>query len=168
MRIDTLFAGRAVPVLIAGLIGVAAVTGWLHSGFSPKQGDSRAADTGRKPVPANSCALCGTVESIRIVELRDEVGGAGATAGGPGAAVHAELVATDRVEATRHGGSSGREFLGSLFDRADVRSALQRQGVSADEARARVNAMSDDEVEQLAARFDSFPAAGNGFESVLW
>ena len=85
MRIDTLFAGRAVPVLIAGLIGVAAVTGWLHSGFSPKQGDSRAADTGRKPVPANSCALCGTVESIRIVELRDEAGGAGATAGGPGA-----------------------------------------------------------------------------------
>src|SRR5438477_10671586 len=85
MRIDTLFAGRAVPVLIAGLIGVAAVTGWVHSGFSPKQGDSRAADTGRKPVPANSCALCGTVESIRIVELRDEVGGAGATAGGPGA-----------------------------------------------------------------------------------
>ena len=72
-------------MLIAGLIGVAAVTGWLHSGFSPKQGDSRAADTGRKPVPANSCALCGTVESIRIVEVRDEAGGAGATAGGPGA-----------------------------------------------------------------------------------
>ena len=85
MRIDTLFAGRAVPVLIAGLIGVAAVTSWLHSGLSPKQGDSRTADTGRKPVPANSCALCGTVESIRIVEVRDEAGGAGATAGGPGA-----------------------------------------------------------------------------------
>src|SRR5437870_13201494 len=83
MRIDTLFAGRAVPVLIAGLIGVATVTSWLHSGLSPKQGDSRAADTGRKPVPATSCALC-TVESIRIVELRDEAGGAGATAGGPG------------------------------------------------------------------------------------
>ena len=86
----------------------------------------------------------------------------------PMPAVHAELVATDRVEATRHGGSSGREFLGSLFDRADVRSALERQGVSADEARARVNAMSDHEVEQLAARFDAFPAAGNGFESALW
>jgi len=86
----------------------------------------------------------------------------------PMPAVHAELVATDRVEATRQGGSSGREFLGSLFDRADVRSALERQGVSADEARARVNAMSDHEVEQLAARFDAFPAAGNGFESALW
>src|SRR5437899_264643 len=70
--------------------------------------------------------------------------------------------------ATRQGGSSGREFLRSLFERADVRAALERQGVSADEAKARVNAMSDDEVEQLAVRFDSFPAAGNGFESALW
>ena len=86
MRIDTLFAGRAVPVLIAGLIGVAAVTGWLHGAPSPKQGDARSADTGRKPAPANSCALCGTVESVRTVEVRDEAGGAGAAAGGPGGA----------------------------------------------------------------------------------
>jgi len=77
MRIDTLFAGRAVPVLIAGLVGVAAVTGWLHSGLSPTQGDARSADTGRKPDPASSCALCGTVESIRTVEVRDEAGGPG-------------------------------------------------------------------------------------------
>jgi len=83
-------------------------------------------------------------------------------------AVQAELVATDRVEATRQDGSSGREFLRSLFDRADVQAALERQGVSADQAKARVNALSDDEVEQLAARFDSFPAAGSVFESVLW
>ena|SRR2546423_9369487 len=86
----------------------------------------------------------------------------------PVSAVQAELVATDRVEATRQDGSSGREFLRSLFGRADVRTALERQGVSADEAKARVNAMSDDEVEQLAARFDSLPAAGSVFESVLW
>src|SRR6266704_3148120 len=84
MRIDPLFAGRAVSVLIASLIGVGAVTGWLHSGLSPKQGDARPADTGRKPAPTNSCALCGTVESIRTVEVRDEAGGAGAAAGGPG------------------------------------------------------------------------------------
>jgi outer membrane lipoprotein SlyB len=83
VRIETLFAGRAVPVLIAGLIGVAAVTSWLHSGLSPKQEGARPADTGRQPAPANSCALCGTVESIRTVEVRDEASGAGA-AGGPG------------------------------------------------------------------------------------
>ncbi|TMH46818.1 MAG: hypothetical protein E6H59_04490 [Betaproteobacteria bacterium] len=83
MRIDPLFTGRAVSVLIASLIGVGAVTGLLHSGLSLKQGDARPADPGRKSVPANSCALCGTVESIRTVEVREEAGGAGAAAGAP-------------------------------------------------------------------------------------
>jgi len=84
MRIDPLFTGRTVSVLIASLIGVGAVTGWLHSGLSPKQGDARPTDAGHTPVPPSSCALCGTVESIRTVEVRDEAGGAGAAAGGPG------------------------------------------------------------------------------------
>ncbi len=83
-------------------------------------------------------------------------------------AVQAELVATDRVETARQDGFSRRELLGSLLDRADVRAALERQGVSTDDAKARVNALSDDEVERLAAQFDSLPAAGNGFESALW
>jgi uncharacterized protein DUF6627 len=89
------------------------------------------------------------------------------TLGLPIPAVQAELVATDRVEATRQDGSSGRDLLGSLFDRADVQGALEREGVSPDEAKARVNAMSDDEVERLAAQFDSLPAAGSGFETAL-
>src|SRR5882762_5859138 len=100
MRIDTLFAGRAVPVLIAGLVGVAAVTGWLHSGLSPTQGDARSADTGRKPVPASSCALCGTVESIRTVEVRDEAGGpsgAGDQAVGGGGTAATLLGAGDAI-----------------------------------------------------------------------
>jgi len=79
-----------------------------------------------------------------------------------------ELVATDRIEGAGQAWRPARERLGSLLDRTDVRAALERHGVSADDARARVNALSDDEVERLAARFDSLPAAGNGFESVLW
>lgn len=80
----------------------------------------------------------------------------------------AELVATDRIEGAGQAWLPARERLGALLDRTDVRAALERHGVSADDARARVNALSDDEVERLAARFDSLPAAGNGFESVLW
>jgi hypothetical protein len=101
-----------------------------------------------------------TVANILVVSL--------CALGLPIPAVQAELVATDRVETTRQDGFSGRELLGSLLDRADVGAALERQGVSADDAKARVNALSDDEVERLAARFDSLPAAGNGFESALW
>jgi len=101
-----------------------------------------------------------TVANILVVSL--------CALGLPIPSVQAELVATDRVETTRQDGFSGRELLGSLLDRADVRAALERQGVSADDAKARVNALNDDEVERLAARFDSLPAAGNGFESALW
>jgi len=88
------------------------------------------------------------------------------TLGLPIPAAQAELIATDRVE-TRQAPLSPRELLGSLFDRADVRATLERQGVSADDAKARVDALSDDEVEQVAARFDSLPAAGSGIETAL-
>jgi hypothetical protein len=101
-----------------------------------------------------------TVACVLVVSL--------CTLGLPIPAAQAELVATDRVETTRQGQLSARELLGSLFDRADVRAALERHGVSADDAKARVDALSDDEVERLAARFDSLPAAGNGFETALW
>jgi hypothetical protein len=100
-----------------------------------------------------------TVARVLVVSL--------CTLGLPIPAAQAELVATDRVETTRQGQLPARELLGSLFDRADVRAALERHGVSADDAKARVNALSDDEVERLAARFDSLPAAGSGFETLL-
>src|SRR5260370_25685872 len=86
MRIDPLIAGPAVSVLIAGVIGVGAMTGLLPSGLSPKQGDARPADPGSQSVPAASCALCGTVESIRTIEVRDEPRDVGTVAGGVGGA----------------------------------------------------------------------------------
>ncbi len=88
------------------------------------------------------------------------------TLGMPIPAAQAELVATDRAEGTPRAQLS-RELLGSFFDRADVRAALERHGVSADDAKARVDALSDDEVEQVAARFDSLPAGGSGLETAL-
>ena len=78
-------------MLIAGVIGVGAMTGLLPSGLSPsglspKQGDARPADPGSQSVPATSCALCGTVESIRTIEVRDEPRDVGTVAGGLSAA----------------------------------------------------------------------------------
>jgi hypothetical protein len=86
-------------------------------------------------------------------------------AGTPIPAAHAELITTDRIEAP--GQAQPRAFLGSLLDRADVRAALESRGVSAADAKARVAALSDDEVGHLAAKFDSLPAGGSGVESVL-
>src|SRR5713226_3276635 len=87
--------------------------------------------------------------------------------GVPTPLAQAELIATDRVETAGRSPLSARVRLDSLFDRADVRAALERHGVSADDAKARADALSDDEVERLAARFDSLPAAGDALGSLL-
>ena len=89
-------------------------------------------------------------------------------AGLPIPAAQAELIATDRIGATVQVRPSSRAFLESLLDRVDVRAALERQGVSAEDARLRVAALSDDEVEGLAAKIQSLPAGGDGIEGVLW
>jgi hypothetical protein len=89
-------------------------------------------------------------------------------AGLPVPAAHAELVETDRIEVTQPARTSARAHLASLLDRADARAALESRGVSAEDAKARVAALSDDEVDRLAARFDSLPAGGSGFETLLW
>jgi uncharacterized protein DUF6627 len=86
-------------------------------------------------------------------------------AGLPIPAAHAELIATDQIETRAP--SSARERMSSLFDRADVRRALESHGVNAADAQARVAALSDDEVERLAASFDSLPAGGDGIGGVL-
>ncbi len=74
----------------------------------------------------------------------------------------AELVATDRLETAQGVHSTARQRLESLLMRDDVRAELQRYGVSATEAKARVEALSDGEVERLAAQVDSLPAGGDG------
>lgn len=56
---------------------------------------------------------------------------------------------------------AGRERVTAFLSRDDVRQQLQAQGVIADDAIARVQAMSDAEVAQLADRVDQAPAGGD-------
>jgi uncharacterized lipoprotein YajG len=72
----------------------------------------------------------------------------------------AAQAATPQVDASR-------ERVSAFFNREDVRAELQAQGVSADDALARVQAMSDVEVAQLAQRVDQAPA-GAGVVGVLF
>ena len=89
-------------------------------------------------------------------------------AGLPIPAAHSELIATDGVETVQPARLSAHARLGSLLDRADVRAALESQGVNAEDAKARAAALSDEEAGRLLAKFDSLPAGGSGFESLLW
>ncbi len=72
----------------------------------------------------------------------------------------AALVTSEETLATP-AGSAQRERVTAFFSRDDVRQQLQAQGVSADDAIARVQAMSDAEVAQLADRVDRAPAGGD-------
>ena len=88
--------------------------------------------------------------------------------GAPAPAAWADLIATDRADAQGQVQPPARARVESFLERSDVRVALERRGVSADEAKARVAALSDNEVEGLAQRIDSLPAGAGGFETVLW
>lgn len=47
-----------------------------------------------------------------------------------------------------------------FLDRAEVQAQLQAYGVSADEVKLRVGALTDEEAAELAARIDTLPAGG--------
>jgi hypothetical protein len=70
------------------------------------------------------------------------------------APAHAGLVPTESA--------LERERISVLLERAEVQAALAAYGVSPAEARSRVVAMTDAEVEELAARIDELPAGGIG------
>jgi hypothetical protein len=53
-----------------------------------------------------------------------------------------------------------RDRIAAVLERSDVRAELEARGVSSSDAKARVDAMTDQEVTQLAARIDTLPAGG--------
>lgn len=73
---------------------------------------------------------------------------------------HAGVVATDRVAISAES-QSERDRIRSFLDREDVRKALQSQGIDASNAKARVDALTDDEVQRLAGKLDNMPAGGD-------
>jgi outer membrane receptor protein involved in Fe transport len=78
----------------------------------------------------------------------------------------AAMVSTEQAMVTV-AGDADREHVSAFFARADVQTALQAQGVNANDAIERVKAMSDVEVAQLADRVDQAPA-GAGVVGVLF
>jgi hypothetical protein len=68
----------------------------------------------------------------------------------------AGVIATDQaLQAT-----SERERVKAMLERPEAAKALQKHGINAHDAAARVDAMSDEEVAQLAGRLDALPAGG--------
>lgn len=98
-----LMLGTAASVIVVSLVGAAAIGGLLPNARSDKAGtpaqrSAPAADSARNDVPRlaarddgrardSACASCGTVESIRALELKGDATGQGAVAGGVTGAV---------------------------------------------------------------------------------
>ncbi|MDO9065023.1 MAG: PA2779 family protein [Sulfuricella sp.] len=72
---------------------------------------------------------------------------------------HAGLVGTDKVAVSAQS-QPERERIRTFLDREDVRNELQTQGVDVNTAKARVDALTDEEVQKVAGRLDKMPAGG--------
>jgi len=84
-------------------------------------------------------------------------------------AMAAGLVSTEQVAATEgvRSATAQREHLNATLSRADVAAALAERGVSVDQARARVAALTDDEVATVANTLDTAPAGASDVLGVI-
>lgn len=72
MRIRSLVVAAAASMTVAALIALSAVTGVLPSKRAPTTADEPLSKAEPKSSLPGACALCGTIESVRTVEVLDE------------------------------------------------------------------------------------------------
>lgn len=70
----------------------------------------------------------------------------------------ASMLGTDQVVASQ--AQADRAHVLGVLDRDEVASQLRAYGIDPAQAKARVNAMSDDEVASLSQKIDALPAGG--------
>ncbi len=78
----------------------------------------------------------------------------------------ASMVGTDTVVKQAQS-QYDRDHLRSLFERKDIQAQLRDRGVDPAQAQARVDSMTDEEVQQIAGRLDKLPAGAGALEIVL-
>jgi hypothetical protein len=72
---------------------------------------------------------------------------------------HAAMVSTAEI-LKQNQGNLDREHLRMLLDRSEVRAQLEAWGVTSEEAKARVDSLTDQEVADITAQLDQMPAGG--------
>jgi hypothetical protein len=80
---------------------------------------------------------------------------------------HAGMIPTQDV-VTHQAALGDRERIQVTLERAEVVAMLDKHGVSLDEAKARVAALSDTEARMMAERIDQMPAGGNNVLGILF
>lgn len=78
----------------------------------------------------------------------------------------AALVTSDEL-ATQRSTAADRARLADLIAREDVQSELKAYGISPEEAQARVNSLTDEEITQVAGRLDQLPAGQSALGVII-
>ena len=84
----------------------------------------------------------------------------------PAIPAHAGVISTDKV-IERERVTADRDRVSAFIAREDVRKEFEKHGVKPDEATARVAALSDAEIGQIAAKLDSLPAGQDAAAAII-
>ena len=60
-----------------------------------------------------------------------------------------------------------RKSINTFLDRSDVQNYLVAWGVSPEEAKARIDSLTDEEIENIASRLNRLPAGGGGLGTIV-
>lgn len=80
--------------------------------------------------------------------------------------VQAAIISTEQVVSVA-AAQQNRAKINATFERADVQAELQKMGITTEEAKARVAALTDAETASIAHRVDAIPAGGDGIIGAL-
>ncbi|MEJ2657086.1 MAG: PA2779 family protein [Desulfobacterales bacterium] len=80
--------------------------------------------------------------------------------------VFAEIIGTERV-INRVRGQKARDCLNQILFRKDIQASLISQGIDPVEAKARIDSLSDTEVQNLYSQLKHLPAGGSDFGVVI-
>jgi hypothetical protein len=82
------------------------------------------------------------------------------------APVHAAMVSTDEI-LKQNQRDFDRERLHMLLDRSEVRVQLEAWGVNSEEAKARIDSLTDQEIAEIAAQLEQMPAGGSAIGTLV-
>lgn len=82
------------------------------------------------------------------------------------APVHATMINTVEIFKQNQNDLSSKS-INTFLDRSEVQKYLVAWGVSPEEAKARIDSLTDEEIENIASRIDHLPAGGDGLGTIV-
>jgi hypothetical protein len=82
------------------------------------------------------------------------------------APVHATMINTVEIFKQNQNDLSSKS-INTFLDRSEVQKYLVAWGVSPEEAKARIDSLSDQEIENIASRMDQLPAGGDAIGTIV-